>query len=90
MKGGREVGGNPFFAKRILQPQPRWPGMFRQRISRGAEKATGNPLLERSRFPAPPARTFILLAVYQGCVDIPRREDDPWQTDAISLIKLAA
>ena len=49
---------------------------FRAKISRGAEKrlgrrfsesgpekATGNPLLERSRFPAPPARTFILLAV---------------------------
>gem|GEM_PF-4671530 len=76
--------------------QNRWSRIFRQRISRGAEKATGNPLLERRRSahgdnelkvcavlindevspalagptpsgPAPPARTFIWLAVGTAC-----------------------
>ncbi len=62
--------GEGLFAKRCPRPQPKQGArIFLQRISRGAEKA----IPRNARFLAPPVKTLVLLAVYQGRVYIMRR-----------------
>ena len=52
--------GNRLFSNRCLRPQPKQGArIFRQRISRGAEKATGNPLFVQKAGSRPlPAKTL--------------------------------